>query len=208
MRRSSACILARLSGCMPVCAPVALPVGRSACLPLCRTVGLSACLPAYTTARRSVGLSPRRSVGRSVAPSVGLHPPVGRPVCLPARLPVGMSVCLPLCRTVGLSACLPAYITVCLPVGLSPRRSVGRSVAARRPVAHRSSLQARRHNLPACSPVGLSACRSHRVTRTPPRVTPAEGTRQPPPKYLQPLGRLRPPLGSRPPVLPLGPWRR
>ena len=113
-----------------------------------------------------VGPSPRRSVGRSVAPSVGLPPPVGRPVCLPARLPVGMSVCPPLCRTVGLSACLPAYITVCLPVGLSPRRSVGRSVAARRPVAHRSSLlapstQAIFACVLACRPVGLSLAPSH-----------------------------------------------
>ena len=54
----------------------------------------------------------------------------------------------------------------------------------------------------------LPGALSNGVTRTPPRVTPAEGTRQPPPKYLQRLGRQRPPLGSRPPVLPLGPWRR
>ena len=40
------------------------------------------------------------------------------------------------------------------------------------------------------------------VTWTPPRVTPAEGTRQPPSKYLQHSGRPhRPPLGSRPLVL-------
>ena len=95
---------------------------------------------------------------------------------------------------------------------LRPRPHMPRPSHTPTPFASRPMRSRPAQGLTRTEPLRLPPPRakadSDGVTRTPPRVKRAEGTRQPPPKSLQRLGRQRPPLGSRPPVLPLGPWRR
>ena len=148
--------------CLCACGPACRSVGLPASLSNCRSVCLSAQLRVGLLVCRPVGLSVGRPVGRSASAC--------RSACLSASAlacrHVCMSASLSNCRSVCLSACLHYCLSACWSVAPSVCRSVGRSVAARRPVAHRSSLlapstQAIFACVLACRPVGLSLAPSH-----------------------------------------------